>query len=69
MSFPRSKFKAPPPAAQSGAILLRRILLWLIFIAPQAQHASQLGRQRIAVAKRLAGPAEQPRVLELPDVR
>src|SRR5271166_3525915 len=44
---------------------LGRIFLEPAFVAPEAQHPSQLGRQRIAVAR----PADEPGVLELLDVR
>jgi len=49
--------------------LLRRIFLWLIFIALQPEDSQQLGRQRVAVGTRVAGPADESRVLELLDVR
>ena len=54
---------------QRAARRLSGILLHLVLVARQAQFPLQLGRQGGAGEKRLALPAEKPRVLELLDIR
>ena len=36
-----------------------------VFVAPHAQHLSQLGGERISPRESLPRPPEQPRILEL----